>query len=261
MKTMLTIRLEQCEVLGRTSLRHFEDEMVEHLNNFAPKHCEVIKESGIRTVIRLGIERAKEYGFTNRGPVRFYIELMFMFGSYFDTDSQYQWAGEVLSDRAVSDQMFRANGLYHRATRYVERISGPNHVYSIEALRRLTRPAIESLALGADFHRSAVIVLTNLYPQKSQYLGQAGLRTVIQRASELAARHSVTAPSGIALFIAATFAIGHCFVDDPLFPWISATLNNTGLDDPNERVERLFTKMLTYLRHSLSYIEGKSPCV
>jgi hypothetical protein len=165
---MLTIRPEQYEVLRRTLLRQFEDEMVEHLDNFAPKHCEVIKESGIRTVIRLGVERAKEYGFTNRGPVRFYIELMFMFGSYFDTDPQYQWAGEVLNDRAVSDQMFRASGLHYKATDYVERVSGPNHVYSIEALRRLTRSAIESLAPGVDFQQTAALGLANLYPQKSK---------------------------------------------------------------------------------------------
>ena len=43
----------------------------------------------MRREIRFGLERAGSYGFTIRGPVRFYIELMVRLGCDFDTDPPY----------------------------------------------------------------------------------------------------------------------------------------------------------------------------
>ena len=91
---MWTIRQEQAEAFRQNALQKFEDEMVEHLQGFASGHWMVIGEKTGRLVIQLGLKNAGQYGFTNRGPVRFYIELMFMFGSYFDTDPQYPWANQ-----------------------------------------------------------------------------------------------------------------------------------------------------------------------
>lgn len=95
---MLIIRKETMEVFEEALLRNFEDEMVQHIKQFTPRHSEIIGEQCVRQVAKMGIERARQYGLTNRGPVRFYIELMFMLGSNFDTDPQYPWAGEILND-------------------------------------------------------------------------------------------------------------------------------------------------------------------
>src|SRR5207302_709278 len=73
--TMLEIRSEQITVFEQAALEAFEDEMVEHLKKFSPEHCEVMGEPRVRSVIQLGMARAKTYGFTNRGPVRFYLEM------------------------------------------------------------------------------------------------------------------------------------------------------------------------------------------
>ena len=89
----MKIRKEQMAALDRAALKAFEDELVRHLQDFDPKHTTVLDEDGVRQVIRLGMERAAKYGLTNRGPIRFYIELMFLFGSDFDTDPWLPWAG------------------------------------------------------------------------------------------------------------------------------------------------------------------------
>src|SRR6266540_2596886 len=112
---MLIIRPTQLNSFEEAALRHFEDEMVPHLAKFAPKHCQVIGEQAVRQAIRLGIGRARKFGLTNRGPVRFYIELMFMFGCDFDNDPQLDWANEVLNDTTLLDQMAKAERLYDRA--------------------------------------------------------------------------------------------------------------------------------------------------
>src|SRR6266849_10193118 len=109
---MWNIRPHQADTFSNTALQKFEDEMLEHLQKFSPQHCKVAGEPAVREVIRKGIETAGKYGFTNRGPLRFYIELMFMFGSYFDSDPQYPWAGTVLKDPEVIDQTIRADRLY-----------------------------------------------------------------------------------------------------------------------------------------------------
>ena len=73
---MLQMRDEQMAAFERAARETFQNKMVEHLKVFTPQHFQVIGEAGVRHVIRIGMARAKAYGLTNQGPVRFYIELM-----------------------------------------------------------------------------------------------------------------------------------------------------------------------------------------
>ncbi len=253
---MLKIRDEQVKAFEGAAVRNFEDQMVEHLKEFTPKHCEILGERCVRQVIQLGMERAKKYGFRNRGPVRFYIELIFMLGSDFDTDPQLPWAAEVLSDTTISDQTIKADRLYDRAMDYLHRVAGPNHEYSIEAIRRISRARVEDFqGEGEDFESKVIRGLKMMYPQKCEYLGEPGLRAAIQRGTGLAESYSVSSETGVILFIALVFALGHCFASDPQFPWISAALNDPLVKDPNGRAERLHAKMMAYVRRALGYLE------
>ena len=45
---MLVIRNEQMQPLQKFALEEFENELVEHVKEFAPKHSEVIKDEGVR---------------------------------------------------------------------------------------------------------------------------------------------------------------------------------------------------------------------
>ena len=103
---MLKIRPTQMIVFEKASLRRFEDEMVVHSKEFTPRLYEVLGEEQLRVALRQAMKRADTYGFTNRGPIRLYIELMFLYGSDFDTDPQYPAIGKVL--KAPGDQMKRA---------------------------------------------------------------------------------------------------------------------------------------------------------
>src|SRR3989442_14701095 len=94
---MWNIRQEQTDTLRQTALQKFEDEMVEHLKQSHAEHWKVMGEADGRRVIQLGIKEAGRYGFTNRGPVSFYIDLMVMFGSHFYTDPQYPLGIGVLA--------------------------------------------------------------------------------------------------------------------------------------------------------------------
>jgi len=93
---MLVIRDQQMQVFKDNAKKQFEAETIRHISRFAPKQYEILGEKTIGQIVRKGVERAEKHGFTNRGPVRFFVELMFMLGSDFDTDPQYPWVAEIL---------------------------------------------------------------------------------------------------------------------------------------------------------------------
>src|SRR5258707_14386417 len=189
---MWTIRQQQADAFSKTALQKFEDEMVEHLKKFSPQHCKVAGEPAVREVIRMGIENAKKYGLINRGPVRFYIELMFMFGSYFDSDPQYPWTGAVLKDPEVIDQTARADRLYDAMNKYLAEVSGPEHQYLIEAMRRMSQLRIEDFfSPGQNLEESILAKLNSVYPQRSKYLGEPVLRVMIRHGFKLADPYSL----------------------------------------------------------------------
>lgn len=86
---MLVIRTVQMEVFKETARRTFEDEMVAHLAKFSPPLFKAAGEGQVRKVIHPSINWVDSYGFTFRGPVWLYHELMLLFSNHFDTDPQY----------------------------------------------------------------------------------------------------------------------------------------------------------------------------
>jgi hypothetical protein len=253
---MWTIRQEQMDAFRQSALQQFEDEMLDHLREFAPKHWNVMGELDGRRVIRTGIERAEKYGFTNRGPVRFYIELMLMFGSYFDTDPQYPWASSILRQREPMNQMIRADQLHAAMKDYVELVSGPDHRYSIAAMRRLSQTRFEDVLEGVtrgklNLEASVLHQLERIYPEKCAYLGEPCLRILIQRGFALSLRYDLVSEKGMVLMTALIFALGDGFAHDPQCVWISRRLDDTRWSDTGKRVEELYSRAMIYLQHVL----------
>jgi hypothetical protein len=256
---MLTIRKDQIDALEQSARRRFEDDMVAHIGAFAPRHSEVLGEEGIRRVIRLGMERSAAHGLTLRGPVRFYIESMFMFGSHFDRDPQLPWASEALADGAMSDEIARADLLYARAMKYAEAVGGPGACYQVEALRRLAQEDVEHLPdEEAMLDEYALSRMKVVYPQKWEYVGEPTMRLLVRSARELAGRLGLTSTLGKATLIGLMFALGHGSAEDPLYPWIGSTLAKSAVEDPDIRAERLFSKSQTYLKHVLSGLDARN---
>jgi hypothetical protein len=253
---MITIRDEMMRIFEEAALRAFEDEMVRHLERSDPGLCEVPGEAAVRRVIRLGVERAKGYGLTDRGPVRLYIELMVLLGSHFDTDPLLPWARAILDDPSIRNQGSRANRLYERATAYFHEVAGPDDEYLIDAMLRIHRAAAEVLPpLGPDLEEAALTRLSSIYPEKCESVGEPALRALIRRGPELARHHSAGTDLGVALFIALPFALGHGFATDPLYPWISEVLNDPLVTEISRRAERLKARAMGYLGRLLDDLE------
>ncbi|MGI9074457.1 MAG: hypothetical protein ACR2JB_24795 [Bryobacteraceae bacterium] len=249
----MIIRQEQIEIFRQHHLQRFENEMVEHLKKFSPEHCKVAGETTVRQVIRIGIENAQTYGFTNRGPLRLYIELMFAFGCYFDTDPQYPWAGAVLNDPENVDQKARADRLWNQTRDYFAKVFGPKHEHADDALQRLKRARVEDFARSDQpLEESILRTLFSIYPQKCADLGESTLRRLVRKGFDLAHDYNLTTDTGRTVVVALTIALGHRFVEDPLWGWARKRIADNRLADPEARAQQLYSKAMLYLEHAIA---------
>ena len=248
---MLKIRKQQMTVFEETAWRRFEDEMVLHSQQFTPRLCVVLGEERLRVALRQAMRRASEYGFTNRGPMRLYIELMFLCGSDFDTDPQYPELGKILA--AEGEQMQRAEQIYLGIEDYLQNVSGRDAENVHKALQALAEFARKPVIFSAaNFEAEIMQEMQRAFPQKTAYVGKKGLEKLIQEARTEARKYAFPAHRGDALLVILKFAFGHGCTNDPLYPWMSQTLQDKKIVDPAARARRLENKALTWLDHVLA---------
>jgi len=243
----MKIRTEQMETFEQAARQRFEEEMVEHSKNFAPPICEVIGDDQLRVALRSAMTRAGSYGFTYRGPIRLFIEMMFLCGSSFDTDPQYPAIAGVL--RSPADQMDRAEQIHQGFLDYLERVSGPGAENVHKALKDLLAFARTPVTFSNDFASDLLREMRRIFPQKAAYVGEPGLRALIDEAIDEARQYHFPTNRETALLAVLKYGFGHGCTDDPLYPWISRTLRDEKIKDPAARAARLEKKSLTWLEH------------
>jgi hypothetical protein len=253
----LIIRKYQMEAFEETGSPQFENLMVEHLKDFSPLHSASLGDDGMRTLIRVGRERAGRHGFTARGPVQFYIDTIILLGVDFDTDPQYPWIAEILNEQSTRGQMQRADRVHAWLMEFLEAAGGPGRQYARQALARARGMPLEGIPVASEtFADEIVRRMKAAHPEKASFLGDDNLRGLIPRAVEETKKYSVSTDEGVSLFVALMYAVGHGFAGDPKYPWVSKTLTNPAITDPSKRVQRLYSKTMTYLDHVLQHLQG-----
>ena len=254
---MLTIRAHQLESFREIARQSFENETIAHLHDFARRQCEVMGDDDLRAVVRDGMRRAAEHGFDERGPVRFYIELMFMFGSDFDTDPLLPWARPLLTDLSDPWQIPRAERLFAALRAYLAEVAGPGNVKARAALERMhadrARAAPPRDAVFAD---RLAEWLTGLYPEKCRLAGDAALRALIECAEREAADHGIDSADGVVLVAKLMFLLGQGCPRDLQFRWIGETLDDPGVSDGAARIEQLRRKSDAWIDSALRHLSA-----
>jgi hypothetical protein len=249
---MLRLTAAQEELMRELGWRAFADEMVIHLGRFAPEHCRVIGEDNVRRAIALGIERGRKYGFTYRGPLRFYLELMFMFGSDFDTDPQFpEWGRDLLGGGDEDDQLYRAERIHEQLADFYERVIGSDRGLALQALRRTLELARGPLPFGDDeLVPGLAWSMQQLYPQKHAYLGEAAHAALVDEALQLAEARGLRSTRGRTTLCLLMSMIGHGALHDPLYPWVAVPLRDHVPAHKRER--RLERRVLIYLERTIT---------
>jgi len=253
----MKITSQQMEAYEAARLPEFEDLMVSHLERYSPLHFKALGEEGIRKLIQAGMERAKKHEFTRRGPVRFYIETTILLGIDFDTDPQYPQIAAILADKSISDEVERADRIHAWLTKYLAVVGGSDRQLAKDALKRARKMPYEGIPLSSPtLERDLLQRMKDNHPEKVEFLGEAPLKRLISRAIDEARQQRVHTDTGVALFLALMFAVGHGFAGDPKYPWIKSTLGNALLTSADKRVERLYSKVMTYLDNVLKHLEA-----
>lgn len=244
---MLALSDKQFGAFDHAAERRFEDEMLAHCREAAPRLTEIRGEDTVRGVIRLGMQRARAHGLTQRGPVRYHIDLMLAFGCDVDSDPQYPWVAASLLDTAGMAELARSEQLHLLVTEHVDAVLGPDNVFAIEALRAFRElPLGDHLSPDRDQRSSVLGALQLVYPGKARRVGEAGLNALYEAACDQAEQHGLPLQPGGGVLAALMFGFGHGITRDPLYPWVAACLADTARP-PAERLQRLHRKTMTYV--------------
>ena len=131
----MVIRQSQLRTFRDELLANTENELAEHCRGYAPQLCQAAGEERVLEAVRLGLKRAQGYGFIDQPQIRFYIDMMLVLGSDFDSDPQFPWAAETLEDQ-FSRAEVRGMVLHRDLSLYMDRVMGEQDEYLIAALDR-----------------------------------------------------------------------------------------------------------------------------
>lgn len=244
----MIIRESQIKALEAAAVDNFVLEMFQHCREFSPHLCKTLKEEQLEAAIREGIARAENYGFTQRGPVRFYLDLMIVFGSSFDTDPQYPWTAEILAKTEEMTQIQRSEALHEKTAEFLEKVDGEKNAYTLEALQELSDRIKAGLAFKRENFDSDLLNLMNeVHPRKYEATGEEELRQLIKNSRKKAITDfGFKEPRAVALIVVLAFAFGHQFDADPFLPWISRTLTKEN-ETPEAKAEELERRAIIWL--------------
>ncbi len=144
----LIIRPAQMQAFRAREILRFESEMIEHSRLFNPRLCEVLGEEQLGVAVREQIQAAARHGFSNRGPIRLCVELMFLFGSYFVEDPQYPQLAGNPRVRASGD--VESPDLHEWANDYLDIVHGRDNFNVYRALGLLQKLAGEPFEPVSD---------------------------------------------------------------------------------------------------------------
>src|SRR5207253_3090588 len=110
------------------------------------------------------------------------------------------------------------------------------------ALKDLLAFVRAPVTFSNDFASDILREMNRIFPQKATYVGETGLRALIDEASEEAQQYHFATIRQTALLVILKYGFGHGCTSDPLYPWISRTLKDEKIVDPTARAARLEKK-------------------
>jgi hypothetical protein len=239
----MVIRDKQVAVFRDVQQARAEDELAAHCREFAPRVCQVAGDTGVREVVRIGITRARQYGFEDSVRTRFYIEVMLTLGSDFDTDPQFPWAAEILKDD-FSRPHVRAMVLHRDIAEYMERVMGNDREHVKAALDRFLQLPPEAPPPEQRNRTDMRTFVRGFFPQKSESLDDPQLAQIVEAADRQTGEFNL--PAGRVVIAGVMLVFGHGAARDPLYPWISGVLRDPLIEVPEGRVQRLYARLRTY---------------
>lgn len=250
----MRIRPEQLSALDAKSEDRFREELLEHLARYAPELHELRGETAFQQVIDRAFEAAGRYGFTTRGPVRFFAEAMTSYGTGFHRDPLLPAVRERCADLVdqppadSADELVQADRIFvdleaHRVAAY-----GADDGLRMAALGRA--PAAFR-ALGAleptATAQSVAGILHEAHPERTPAAEVPELELLVDRARLEAAKHGLSTWPAAGVIAGLQFVFGSEVASDPLYPFVAEGLARADAQDPD---------LHGLGRHAVTYLEA-----
>ncbi|MBK1641660.1 hypothetical protein CKO12_07175 [Chromatium okenii] len=245
---MMIIRAEQLAVFQQVARINLENALVAEFQAAAPTLSAALGEPPLRLAVQLALAAAAEFGLQARTTLRLVVELRWLLGSAVLTDPQYQWLADSL--RTDAPEPTRAASVYEQALAYHATVIGAGAELQRTARQHFMVWLRQPFTLtGHDFGPAMMRVLTEIDPLKAGLSGEPALQAVVRSGYALARERSVPTLRGYSVLISLMFLCGHGCIDDPLWLWIGATLNDAS-SDIGQRMERLEALTLAWLEQA-----------
>jgi hypothetical protein len=250
---MFLVRTTQIRALEQSSRTAFEEEMAQHCRKLSPHLCETLSDEHLGLAIKRAIRGASTHGFTNRGPVRLYLDLTLLFGGGFASDPQYPWAAEQLASDEFTNQAHRAEALYERSCEHLKQAGGSSYAQALSALEQLaTAAALEPAVHPERLKASALRLIEQTYPKKYAYTGEAPLHDLSSSAlAKGQETYGFRRSRSILMMTVLMLAFGHQCDEDPLYFWIEETLKDPDEPDRDVVAQRLERQATLWLKAAL----------
>ncbi len=251
---MLTISPSQQRKLSSTLRARYIRELKERLSVRNPELAAAFDEARMQAVVEGAVDAAEHRGFTQRGPIRLYLDLCIAFGSGFVDDPLYPWAREAIGSPDPATQTERAEALFASSNAAFDAVRGKNDEWARAGLESLLQWAQQEQQPPSDRWLGPYIVntLASLHPQKANHAGDMGLRALVKSAADDCAMHGTNAAHAIMLLSALKFTFGAGCLNDPTYGWMSQILADERAPDPSARFERLRRVAINWARTMLA---------
>ncbi|MDR0218921.1 MAG: hypothetical protein LBI71_08580 [Enterobacteriaceae bacterium] len=248
----IEINEEQWNMLKNNSLNAYIDELIVHCNESYP-YLEIKSgQNGLKEALKIAVEKAKNKGFDQRGPVQFYIDLQILFGTEFQTDPQYSWIKTILDNNVNIGQIEKTTLLYHEVTQYLNAVHGEQDEYLKASIIKFQNINIEHLNVQWNTYESNIYsLLKSLFPQKYRFIQQNDIKKLIQFSVEKSNQYHIENANKSAFLVLTMFLLGHEFDQDIFLPNLNARLFKQYYFDTDSFIMELERQVKDYLKSLL----------
>jgi hypothetical protein len=257
---MLIVRQAQMKALEQASLDAWLIQLAQHCRDFSPYLSKTLRDAELHAALLEGVQDAEREGFTQRGPVRLYIDTMMILGTGFASDPQYPWISQLLSAQRDESEMDRAMVLHSKLAEYLTFVDGESNVHTLRALGQLDGLLREGVSFPFEGLEGEILrLMWRMHPRKAARSGEAALAQLISEATSRGRRqYGFQQPRSLALMAVLAFSFGWKFDTDPFLPWISRSLARGAVADPEAVAHVLERRSTTWLSAVLRNAEGRA---
>lgn len=241
----MRIRQAQIRQLERAKVGAVEAVLEQHFRDQMPARVRVLDEAQLREGIRVGIERAADYGLSVRATAQF-ITWMFLLGSDFDRDPALGRLTPLLREPPHWSPEQRCEHFSEQALAFLDLAEGPDNEYLDAALARVRNTPFEALLPDRDQPAEDYVVerLCVAHPERCAAVGNDALRQLCQHGTGRAETLGLRDSRSLALYCGVMLLAGSGFETDPLLPWGRTLLSGARARPPAGQAERLHSSIV-----------------